>query len=389
MNIAYILDDIDAAGGIQAVTRAKAVALAAIPGNEVTLVAANDAQPGGAPLPPGVRAVHLGVNYYEDDWKGFLYVLKGIFVRRRKHAARLRQALAQLQPDVVISVGQAEKFMIPRLARRQPYKTVREFHYARTYRRDYARLQGGLRARIVAWLSDAYENVLRRGGYDATVVLTREDREANWPGRADVTVIPNPCVRSFVEPAPLDTARAIAVGRLVPVKGFDLLIRAWARVAAERPNWQLDIWGEGPERARLQGLIDSQGLGHAVALRGATPEIEREMAAASMLVFPSLFEGFGMVLVEAMACGVPCVAFGCPCGPRDIITHGQDGLLVLPRNIPALADALLSLIDDPAERRRLGANAREKARAFSLEAVAGQWMELFCSLTQSTDSTHS
>lgn len=98
MKIAYVLDDLDAAGGIQAVTRAKAAALAAVPGNEVVLVAANDARRTAADLPPGVRVVTLGVNYYEDDWKGFLYVMKGILVRRRRHAEALRKTLGELEP---------------------------------------------------------------------------------------------------------------------------------------------------------------------------------------------------------------------------------------------------------------------------------------------------
>lgn len=102
MKIAYVLDDLDAAGGIQAVTRAKAAALAAVPGNEVVLVAANDARRTAADLPPGVRVVTLGVNYYEDDWKGFLYVMKGILVRRRRHAEALRKTLGELEPDIVI-----------------------------------------------------------------------------------------------------------------------------------------------------------------------------------------------------------------------------------------------------------------------------------------------
>ena len=107
------------------------------------LVTANDSRRTASSLPPGVKVVHLGVNYYEDDWKGFLYVLKGILVRRRRHAKALRKALDELRPDIVVSVGQSEKFMIPRLSRDKPWKTVREFHYSGTYRKDYARLQGG------------------------------------------------------------------------------------------------------------------------------------------------------------------------------------------------------------------------------------------------------
>ncbi len=384
MKIVYVLDDIDAAGGIQAVTRAKAAALAALPGNEVTLVAANDARPGGSPLPPNVRAVHLGVNYYEDDWKGFLYVLKGILIRRRRHARALRRALDAIAPDIVVSVGQAEKFMIPRLARGKRWKTVREYHYARTYRRDYARLDGSLRARAVAAVSDWYENALRRARYDATVVLTRLDCERNWRGRPDVHVIPNPCVYESTSVSTLDNPVAVAVGRLVPFKGFDMLVRAWSAVAAARPDWRLDIWGDGSERPALEALIAELGLDGKVVLRGSSAHVQRAMAEASLLAFSSHFEGFGMVMVEAMACGVPCAAFACLCGPPDIIDHEKNGLLVPPGDVAALAAALLRLIENPEERKRFGVAARQKAALFSLDAVIPRWMSLFHSLLASS-----
>ena len=377
MKIAYILDDLDAAGGIQAVTRAKAAALAAIPGNEIMLVTANDSRQTASSLPPGVKVVHLGVNYYEDDWKGFLYVLKGILFRRRKHAQALRNVLEELQPDVVVSVGQSEKFMIPRLSRGKPWKTVREFHYSGTYRKDYARLQGGFRARMVAAISDFYEFGLGRGAYDATVVLTRQDREENWKDRPGVHVIPNPCVWRPERASSLDRPRAVAIGRLVPVKGFDLLIRAWEKVAAGHPDWELEIWGDGPEREPLERLAREKGLEKNVLLRGATADVQEKLLQSSMLVFSSLFEGFGMVLVEAMACGVPCVAFECPCGPRDVISPEEDGLLVPPGDMDGLARAIIRLMEQPELRTRMGKAAREKAARYAMDSVCAAWMDLF------------
>ena len=377
MKIAYVLDDMDAAGGIQAVTRAKAAALAAIPGNEVVLVTANDSRQTASTLPQGVRVAHLGVNYYEDDWKGFLYVLKGILVRRRRHAGALRNVLDELKPDIVISVGQSEKFMIPRLSRNRPWKTVREFHYSGTYRKDYARLQGGLRARLVAAVSDFYEFGLGQGSYDATVVLTRQDREENWRGKNGVHVIPNPCILRPERSASLECRRAAAVGRLVPVKGFDLLIQAWEKVAAVHPDWELDIWGNGPERGALERLVREKGLQGKVFLRGVTDDVQGRLLQSSMLVFSSLFEGFGMVLVEAMACGVPCVAFDCPCGPGDIIRHGEDGLLAEAGNVPELASALERLMGDDALRASMAAKARENVKRYAAETVAARWDALF------------
>ena len=324
------------------------------------------------------------MNYYEDDWKGFLYVLKGILVRRRRHAKALRKALDELRPDIVVSVGQSEKFMIPRLSRDKPWKTVREFHYSGTYRKDYARLQGGIRARVMAALSDFYEFGLRRGTYDATVVLTRQDREENWKGRRGVHVIPNPCVWRPERVAPLERPRAVAVGRLVPVKGFGLLVRAWEKVAAVHPDWKLEIWGDGPERGSLERLVRGKGLEKNVLLRGATGEVQEKLLQSSMLVFPSLFEGFGMVLVEAMACGVPCVAFECPCGPRDVISPEEDGLLVPPGDTDALARAIIRLMEQPELRSRLGEAARNKAARYAMDPVCAAWMDLFRQLNSSS-----
>lgn len=383
MKIAYVLDDLDAAGGIQAVTRAKAAALAAIPGNEVVLVTANDSRETVSSLPGGVKVVHLGVNYYEDDWKGFLYVLKGILVRRRRHARALRNVLDELEPDIVISVGQSEKFMIPRLSRGRPWKTVREFHYSGTYRKDYARLQGGFRSRLVAAVSDFYEFGLGKGNYDATVVLTRQDREENWRGRKGVHVIPNPCILRPERASSLDGPRAVAVGRLVPVKGFHLLIQAWEKVAAIHPEWELEIWGDGPERGALERLAREKGLGGKVFLRGGTDDVQGKLLQSSMLIFSSLFEGFGMVLVEAMACGVPCVAFACPCGPRDVISPEEDGLLVPPGDTEQLAGAIIRLMEQPELRRTMGAAARRKAARYTLASIAAEWMNLFRELTSS------
>lgn len=383
MKIAYVLDDLDAAGGIQAVTRAKAAALAAIPGNEIMLVTANDSRRTASSLPPGVKVVHLGVNYYEDDWKGFLYVLKGILVRRRRHAKALRKALDELRPDIVVSVGQSEKFMIPRLSRDKPWKTVREFHYSGTYRKDYARLQGGIRARVMAALSDFYEFGLRRGTYDATVVLTRQDREENWKGRRGVHVIPNPCVWRPERVAPLERPRAVAVGRLVPVKGFGLLVRAWEKWPPfiRTGNWK---FGGTVRSAVLLNAWSGERAGKNVLLRGATGEVREKLLQSSMLVFPSLFEGFGMVLVEAMACGVPCVAFECPCGPRDVISPEEDGLLVPPGDTDALARAIIRLMEQPELRSRMGEAARNKAARYAMDAVCAAWMDLFRQLNSSS-----
>ncbi len=167
----------------------------------------------------------------------------------------------------------------------------------------------------------------------------------------------------------------VAAGRLVPVKGFDLLIRAFALVSQEHPDWELTIWGKGQQREELEGLSDRLGLSGRVHLPGDTMELGVKLSAADLFAMSSHYEGFPMVLCEAMAAGLPAVSFDCPNGPRDIIRDGVDGLLVPPEDVPALAAALGRLMGDEAERRRMSTRAAEVVERFSAERAMGLWEE--------------
>lgn len=167
----------------------------------------------------------------------------------------------------------------------------------------------------------------------------------------------------------------LAMGRLGPEKGFDILLEAFARLAPGFPDWQLRIYGEGGERARLEALIDRLGLAGRAHLPGIVRRPGDFLAQADVFAVPSRYEGFSMVLAEAMALGVPAVATACS-GPAAIIRDGIDGLLVPPEDPAALAQALARLMLDGDERRCLGARAVEVAERFSPERIVGQWQSL-------------
>ena len=180
--------------------------------------------------------------------------------------------------------------------------------------------------------------------------------------------------------------QVIAAGRYVPQKGFDRLIPAWQLVARKHPDWVLRIYGDGM-RAELQQLIDSLGITSSCILEPTVPNIVEKYCESSVFVLSSRFEGFGMVIIEAMACGVPPVSFTCPCGPRDIIDDGKDGLLVEDGNIEELAEKICYLIENEETRKEMGRQARVDVQRFKIENIAEQWKQLFESLVPPVKTT--
>jgi glycosyltransferase involved in cell wall biosynthesis len=168
----------------------------------------------------------------------------------------------------------------------------------------------------------------------------------------------------------------VAVGRLVPQKGFDLLLEAFAKVADDCPSCSLVVWGEGTERAQLERQRDMLGLNDRILLPGITDRPGAWVETADVFVLSSRYEGWGIVLLEAMGAGLPVVAFDCPWGPREMIDDGVNGILVPNGNVPALAAALTTLLCDAALRERLGAAARVKALSFTPERIIVHWDDL-------------
>lgn len=217
---------------------------------------------------------------------------------------------------------------------------------------------------------------------DALVTLTESDARIYRDLLGDSTrvlAVPNAVPHADDRRAALDPEGTVAVaaGRLSRQKGFDLLIRAWNGVAQAHPDWTLNIFGSGPGRKSLQRQIDDAGLGRQVRLRGFTTSLPAELEAASLYVLSSRFEGFPMVLLEAMGCGLPVVAFDCPTGPSELIEHGTNGILAKPRSVKALTEAINHAIEDVDLRRSMAKAAYETSLSYTPTSIAERWEQLF------------
>ncbi len=203
------------------------------------------------------------------------------------------------------------------------------------------------------------------------------DRSFAWLDESRRHVIHNPVPMGDVAPGREVRKSVVAVGRLTREKGFDLLLEAFARLGPSRRDWTLTILGEGPERASLEAQVAHHGLGDRVSMPGLVHDVQSVMSDAAMLALSSRFEGFGNVLVESLAVGTPVIAFDCPVGPREIVNHGNNGLLVDPESPQALAAGLERLMGDEELRARLSLQAPESVARFSVDRVVDRWEMLF------------
>lgn len=194
-------------------------------------------------------------------------------------------------------------------------------------------------------------------------------------------LIPNPVPTLECFQSPLDNKIAVAMGRIQYQKGFDTLVDVFVEVNKKHSDWKCYIYGDGNYRDEIDNYIKKKGMQEVVILKGRTENVPAAMREASMFILSSRFEGFGMVLAEAMTQGLPAVSFDCPTGPSDIVKTNVNGILVENQNKQALSDAICYMIEHPKERKRMGANAIETVKEFSGDSIAKKWYKLFDEIT--------
>ena len=362
MKIVYCINGFYRAAGMERVLADKANWLVSH-GHELTILTTDQqGQAEAFPLDPRIRRYDLGINYESNNGGSLLDKLVHYPVKQYRHRRRLAQKLAEIKPDITVSMFCNEVNLLPRI--HDGSRKVLEVHFSRFKRLQYGR--GGLWSRIDRLRSQ--DDARLASHYDRFVVLTEEDK-GYWPKLPGLRVIPNPRTFTLTEPAPLQNHTILAVGRYCHQKGFDMLLEAWRRIDTQ--GWTLRIAGSGDP---LEDVPDN-------VITGPSSEIIEEYRNAAFLVMSSRYEGLPMALLEAQAAGLPIVSFACKCGPRDVLTDGVDGLLIPEGDVAALAAGMKRLMDDEDLRRKMGAAAFQNSEKYDKERIMALWEKLFHELS--------
>ena len=369
-------------GGAERVITDKANFLANA-GHQLLLVSYEQGQ---HPLP---YELHPSVGYKDLDCRFFTLSKYSLpfhiyhFLRlRNKFGKALRSTVEDFKPDVVVLASDWQTLMGAVVKSVFPIPVIAEFHntYAHIMR-TVESSENWLRKVVTQFYYRQTISNLRK--CLKLVVLTEIDAQ-NWRRHFDnICVIPNPVTQypEVIDDIPKDVGRIIFVGRFNHEKRIDRLITAFSMFADRYPDWHVDIFGDGNEKENLLRQISECGLVNRVVIHEPTKAIYDEYKRSEMLVLCSEHEASPLVLVEAMACGVPCVSLDCPTGPRAIIKDGETGLLAKDGDINDLASKIEWLIAHEAERKEMGRKARVFAASRKQDVVMGQWEKLYVSLS--------
>ena len=370
MKIVYCVSGTYNSGGIERVIMTKANYLAEVMGYEVIIITSQQRERASFySFSSKIKFYDLGLNYDLDLDCNLFVRLYRRWRKKAKHKRLLTAYLTEIRPDISISTFELSSSFLYKIE--DGSRKVLECHFCK---QEKFIASSNFFINSLQYIRAFYGRNRLASHYDKFVVLTEEDKSA-WGNLSNIRVIPNAITNIPYEKAALKNKYVLSIGRISYQKGFDRLISAWALVAPNFPDWKLIIRGNGDSNDLLR-LVHKLGISESVEIKPATSQIADEYLKSSVYVMSSRYEGFGMVLVEAMSYGLPVVSFDCPCGPKELISS-EYGSLVPNGNINALASALMRWMRDESGRRIAGARAREAASQYVQDKVMDKWVALF------------
>jgi glycosyltransferase involved in cell wall biosynthesis len=376
MKIVYVIDSLANQGGVERIVLNKTEYMTKHFGYDISIITCyqNDEMPNSFPVPDGVKQIRLGIPFYSQYHYRYPYrlVVKNRLARQLQYA--IETTIQRIDPDILVFVKSDVFFHVKCRA-----KVVFEGHEPRPFTFSNYGLSRGT---VTGWYMKYYRRQFFRQverQADVVVALTQGDA-FEWRKVKRVEVIPNFTKMPIVSISDTMTKRAIAVGRFEWVKGYDQLIDAWKIVSEKHPDWHLDLFGGGKLEQELKQQQERLGLQDYLSINPGTSTINEEYAKSSLFVASSHFEGFPLVLLEAMQVGLPCVAFDCRFGPSAVIDDGVNGFLVPEGDVAGLAEKICRLIEDEKMRQRFSQAALEKSKQFAVDVVMARWKKLFESL---------
>lgn len=373
MKIFYVYTALTTMGGADRVISEKANWFANR-GHDVYIV--TDSQMGrlpAFPLSPKVKLIDFAIDFSKEY--GHVFIIRAFifFKLMIKYRRKLSVLIHQEKPDFIMTTLGREISFLPNI--KEKSICIGEVHTTKQHIRNFHLLEQ--KSILFKVLTRYFRWSMNKdvGKLNALVLLAEEHR-SDWQGRVPTYVIPNSIPFYPKQSSSCTNKQAIMVGRYNDAKGYDYMIPAWEIVHKQHPDWILNVYGSGELHDSVVNLIRKKHLENTIVLHDPTNDILNKYLDSSICVMSSRYEGFPMVLLESMACGVPCVSFDCPHGPKNIIKHKEDGLLIDYLNYKALADGICLLIENEKMRQAMGINARKNILRFSQESVMKQWESL-------------
>lgn len=367
------------AGGVERVVAVKANYFSEHFGYDVTIIVTEGK--GEYTFFPVSSRVNI-INYeldFEELWRlPFWKKVIVYLIKQQKYRKKLRADLMRIRPNFTISTLRREINFLTGI--NDGSFKIGELHVNRADYRTFNERQSSIVKRFFSffWSKSLLAHLKQ---LDRMVVLT-DTALGDWPELNNLVKIPDALPFKNDSTNELNYKRIISIGRYAYDKGNDLLLQAWAIIEKEFADWTLDVYGNGNIEP-YNKIIGELGIDkNRCHLYGPTNDVMKEYLSSSIFLLPSRFEGFGLVIIESMACGVPVVSFDCENGPRSIITDGEDGFLVQPFDIMAYAEKVMQLMRNEELRKRMGANAQKVVSQYDLDIVGLQWKQLFDELKQ-------